>query len=427
MKLEKKGMLRAMTNLSTRLDPLHHEWLNDRGLKAIFASITAAGGEARAVGGAVRDTILGRPVGDIDLAVNLTPDLVTDALERAGLKAVPTGIDHGTITAVFDHKGYEITSLRRDIETDGRHAKVTFTKDWEEDAARRDFTFNALYADEGGCLYDYSGGQADLMAGRVRFIGDAKQRIREDVLRILRFFRFHAWYGRSSADAAGLEACRELSSLIPQLSVERVWREISRLLEAPNPVPVWELMLDNFILAPLLPEADNTRRLGKLVETEQSHSIQPSALRRLAALVPEGARSARHLAHHLKLSSRDAVSLSSCTTLPALLSGRLAPDLLPATLYEFGPKNVSSAALLIESGDFETRFDLRLVLKTCSEWQKPLFPLRGEDLMQLGLKQGPDVGIILRRTEAWWVEKCFEPDHATCLERAQQLIDGFQE
>ena len=251
-----------MTEKTDRLDPARHSWLNDAALCRILDAIKAGGGEARVVGGAVRDALVGRTPGEIDLAVNLPPEKTAELLTKTGLKVVPTGIAHGTITAVSDHRGFEITTLRRDVETDGRRAKVAFTDDWQADAARRDFTINALYADADGRLYDYFGGRADIAAGHVRFIGDAAARIKEDVLRILRFFRFAAWFGRGAFDAESLAACREWTGLLPKLSAERIAKEILKMARAaPKPAPIWQAMIENGILEPILPEAKNVARL----------------------------------------------------------------------------------------------------------------------------------------------------------------------
>src|SRR3984957_509167 len=223
----------------TRLDPARAPWMAEKPLTKVMAAL---GGEARYVGGAVRNTLLGADVHEVDIATPLTPDVVTTRLEAAGLKAVPTGIAHGTITAVADGKPYEVTTLRRDVETDGRRAVVAFSTDWKEDAGRRDFTMNALYASADGEIFDYHNGLADLQAGHVRFIGDAVARIREDYLRILRLFRFHAWYGKGEIDAVALNAAADEKTHLAKLSGERIAREFLRLLEADDPVPVLRVM-----------------------------------------------------------------------------------------------------------------------------------------------------------------------------------------
>lgn len=409
-------LVRQCGGMTNMLDLRQHTWLHSEALRHLYDAIAAAGGEARVVGGAVRDALLGRAVGDIDLATNLPPEKVTAALKAAGIKTVPTGLDHGTLTAVMDHKGYEITTLRRDMETDGRRAKVIFTDNWREDALRRDFTFNALYVDAQGTIYDYGDGQKDLAAGRVRFIGKASERIKEDVLRILRFFRFNAWFGQGAPDAEGLTACRELASLLPQLSVERVWREIIKLLAAPNPAPTWQLMLDHFILPQLIPEADRLDRLQALINVEARYEMSPSALVRFASLLPSSVEAARQVSQHLKLSNREADKLRVLAVLPALLHGKLDPIPLRHVLYTYGTEDVRDAALLFAAEN--SGVDLDPALTLIADWQKPTFPLQGSDLLKLGFAPGPQMGVVLRALEDWWIARDFRPTRTECLDEA---------
>ena len=406
-----------MTSLSSPLMP----WLPDAGLQRLFAAIRASGGEARAVGGAVRDGLLGRAVTDIDIAVNRTPEQVIAALTAAGIKSVPTGLAHGTITAVLDHKGYELTSLRRDVATDGRHAVVAFTDDWAADAARRDFTINALYVDADGALYDYVGGQADLARNRVRFIGDAQARITEDVLRILRFFRFTAWFGQGAADAEGLAACRALAGMIPQLSVERVWREIVKLLAADHPAPVWRLMQESGVLAHILPEATNIARLGSLRDVEARYALDPAPLVRLAALLPPDQAVARAIAQRLKLSKRESEHMLCLAALPAVVRGKLDPVPLRRLLYTHGAKPIHDAVVLQAAAQ---PTDIESALAIIAAWDKPHFPLQGADLLAMGLAAGPKVGLVLAATEEWWIACDFLPTRAECLAEAERVIGG---
>lgn len=377
-------------------------------------------GEARVVGGAVRDLLLGRSVGEIDFAATLPPEKTSELLIKAGLKAVPTGIDFGTVTAVIDGKGYEITTLRHDIETDGRRAKVAFTDDWRGDAARRDFTMNALYVDRDGKLYDYFDGQKDLEAGLVRFIGDARARIEEDVLRILRFFRFYAWFGRGAIDADGFAACRGLAHLIPQLSVERVWREIVKLLAADNPAPSWQLLIDAKILDGVLPEAQNAARLQSLIAIEKKYETPPSALRRLAALLPAQEASAQNIAQKLKLSKREAAHLEQLLTLPSRLAGKLDPVPFRRALYESGVEAARDAALL--TGAMRPENDLEPVLAAAAEWNNPTFPLQGGDLLKLGMTPGPAMGVLLHELEERWVAGDFRLSREECLALARNKL-----
>ncbi len=380
----------------------------------------AGGGEVRVVGGAVRDALLGRKVGEIDCAGTLPPEKMAELLTTAGLKAVPTGIEFGTITAVVEGVGYEITTLRRDLETDGRHAKVSFTDDWQADAARRDFTFNALYVDGDGKLYDYFHGQDDLRAGHVRFIGDACARIAEDVLRILRFFRFHAWFGQGTIDAAGCTACRDLAHLISQLSAERVWNEIKKLLSADQPLPTWRLMLDAGIVAKFLPEASDAARLESLIAVEKRNQQITSPLRRLAALLPADEKIVQEICQKLKLSKREAVRLQTLATLPSHLNGKLDPIPFRRALYEYGGDECRDAVILLAATHAE--IDLEPLLAAVANWQKPIFPLQGQDLLKLGMAAGPAMGKALRALEDQWIASDFHMTRDECLAAAKTKL-----
>ena len=378
--------------------------LQDPAVQRIMDVARQAGGEARVVGGAVRDALMGRTVGEIDFACTLPPDALTSAMKQAGIKTVPTGIEHGTITVVIDGTGYEVTTLRHDVETDGRRAKVAFTDDWQADAARRDFTMNALYVDADGKIYDYFDGQKDLAARHVRFIGDAEARIHEDVLRILRFFRFTAWFGRET-DAGGLKACRALAELIPQLSIERIWREIVKLLNAENPLPIWRLMLESGVLAQFMPEASDIARLQALLEVEKLYEKPPSSLRRLAALLHPPI-TAIAVSERLKLSKRETAKLMQLTTLPALLVGKLDPVPFRHAIYEHGAVDTADAALLCNASQPE--LDLDPALAAAAEWDNPRFPLQGQDLLKLGMQAGPAMGAALKELEDQWIASDFK-------------------
>ena len=236
-------------------------WIARPQTQTVMDALERGGKSARFVGGCVRDALLGLNVKDVDIATPETPERVIELIEEADLRAIPTGIDHGTVTAICDGIPFEITTLRRDIETYGRRARVSFTEDWAEDAARRDLTLNALYCDRLGKVYDPIGGLEDLKAGRIRFVGDARARIEEDILRLLRFFRFFAFYGSAPADVEALNACRDMAPQLNQLSVERVWKELSRLLLAPDPTQAFSLMSSYGILAHILPEANRSKDL----------------------------------------------------------------------------------------------------------------------------------------------------------------------
>ena len=275
-------------------------WMTDPAAVAVMDALEAAGGRdcARFVGGAVRNTLIGLPVADVDIATKLTPQESIAALKAAKIRVVPTGVEHGTVTAVRDHSPFEITTLRRDVETDGRRAVVAFTTDWDEDAARRDFRLNALYADREGVVYDYAGGGVeDAREGRVVFVGDAETRIREDYLRVLRFFRFFAWYSRGDIDAEGLAACERLKDGVARLSAERVSKELLRLLEAPDPRKAVRLMAGSGVLAVAVPAALDFKRFDRLVEIDADPEL------RLSALLPDDPAQVVALAGALRLST----------------------------------------------------------------------------------------------------------------------------
>ena len=396
--------------------------------RAVVAALTAGGATVRFVGGCVRDAILGRPVKDIDIATHDEPDKVMALLEAAGIHAIPTGIAHGTVTAVVGKAHFEITTLRRDVETYGRHAKVAFTDDWAADAARRDFTINALFCAPDGTLYDSHGGLEDLREGRVRFVGRPEERIREDVLRLLRFFRFYAYYGRPPPDAAALAACRKLAHLLPTLSAERVAGELFNLLLAPDPVPVLELMRDEGVLAEILPEARNMARLGGLVAVERELG-EADGLRRLAAVVTVTAVGAVELAARLRLSNAQRDRLAGLAEVPGpvtvggdervrrgelhRLGSGLYRDLV---IVHWAARRAQAKAL---SRDEESRY--RAALEAAAAWEPPQFPVKGRDVLALGVPKGPEVGRLLKALEEWWTAGDFRATRAECLAKLKTL------
>ena len=387
----------------------------EAGLVAIMKAITRAGGEARIVGGAVRDALLGKPVHDVDLAVNLVPEQVITALGNAGIKTVPTGIAHGTVTAVADGKGYELTTLRHDIEPDGRHTKVEFTDDWLADAARRDFTFNALYLDGRGRIHDYFGGRADLEDRCVRFIGDPQERIREDVLRILRIFRFFAQICTldkpSRLDPLSYHACTKLVGLLPTLSAERVGHEIKRLLGAENPYPACALMDQAGVLATILPEAIRLERLKNIIRVEHGH-VGPSAIRRLAALT-EGQSDG--IAKRLRLSRKEGDRLALLADFSSGHCDVRSVKQLRQKLYDHGVEAITEALFLCAS---DHDVPVAEYLEEIKRWKRPAFPIKGKDLQKIGFKEGPEMGTALKIVESWWRERDFSPDKDDCLKQA---------
>jgi tRNA nucleotidyltransferase/poly(A) polymerase len=320
-------------------------WLKRPETVRVFAALSGDNIKTRAVGGAVRDALLGRPVTDIDFATTAVPEDVRALARKAGLKAIPTGIVHGTVTVVANGVSCEVTTLRRDIETFGRHAKVAFTTDWSEDAQRRDFTLNALYAGADGTLYDPLGGYEDLLAGRVRFIGDAAARIREDYLRILRFFRFNAYYGKEPLDATGLSACVQERNGLAQLSAERIAAELKRLLVAPRAFEGVEALFDFGLLSDILGSAPRLDRLARLIAIETARGREPNAILRLAALSVFVAEDAPRLAARFKLSNADQalLALGADEPLDAALPSE---DAAKRLLYKIGAERFPPKVLL---------------------------------------------------------------------------------
>ena len=378
---------------------LSAEWMQRDDLTALVAALGA--GNARYVGGAVRDTLLGIAVKDIDIATPLVPSEVIDRLTAAQIRSVPTGIEHGTVTAILPGGPVEITTLRHDVSTDGRRATVAFATEWQDDAARRDFTINALYADPAsGAVFDWFGGLPDLAARRLRFIGDARQRIREDHLRILRYFRFQARFGSQPADPEAEQACTDLAATLKGLSRERVGMEMLNLLGLPDPAPTVQRMAELAVLPVVLPEADPAA-LAALVAHEARQGIAPDAIRRLAALLPADPALAEKVASRFRLSGAQKKRLT-------LAAGR-------------GGEEPNARALAYRLGR-ESALD-RLLLTGANTaplngWDIPTFPLKGGDIVARGVGAGPDVARILRAVEARWVAEGF-PD----ADRVSALLD----
>ena len=387
-------------------------WMHDGPAQRLFSALDRAGVTARFVGGCVRNTVAGRAIDDIDLAVDKPPKAMMAALEAADLKVIPTGMKHGTVTAIADGRFFELTTLRRDVETDGRRAVVAFTDDWLEDAARRDFTFNALYADRDGTLYDPFDGRADLAAGRVRFIGDPDQRIAEDRLRVLRFFRFHAWYGRPPLDAAGFDACRRNAGTLGALSGERVAKELLRLLEAPAPADAFEAMVEAGALDRWLPEYAGTARLRALIGREPA----PDKLRRLAAILPADA-DATAIGKRLRLSTQDSLRLGVMLAREPVLDLSGGPRGWRAAIYRLGNRLYIDRLLLA----VETPGDWRGALALAERWTPPELPISGGDVRRIGLAPGPRIGALISAVEDWWISGDFTADRAACLAELERL------
>lgn len=384
-----------------RLPDAH--WQHAAGLEKVLTLLQDHHGGPRYVGGAVRDSLLGIPVSDVDIATTLLPRDVIDRLEAGGVKAVPTGIEHGTITAAVDGKNYEITTLRRDVATDGRRATVAFSTDWREDASRRDFTINALYADpKSGEIFDYFGGLNDLETGRLRFIGDADQRIAEDFLRILRYFRFLARYGRGQIDGVALAACAKGAYGLTALSRERIAQELSRLLSLKDPVASIELMITNGIFATFLPEISGTASadLRRLVRREQQFDQSVSLPARFLALLTRDPICVDKVAARLKLSNKLREGLARRLQAPGPT-----PKNIRAIAYR-ADEDVARDVILL----FGTDHDVPSCLEQLDHWEMPTLSIKGGALIEMGLPAGPLVAQSLQAVETAWIEEGFPPE-----------------
>ena len=387
----------------------------------LFTALGYPDVDVRYVGGVVRNRLMGGSAhfnDDIDIATPDVPDVVMERLSRADIKVIPTGLDHGTVTAVMDGRGYEITTLRRDTACDGRHAAVEFTTDWEEDARRRDFTINAMSLTPDGMLFDYYGGEADVRAGRVRFVGEPSDRIQEDYLRILRLFRFQARYGQSEIDNATLGAVRTHVKGLTGLSAERITQEVSKLLAARNPAPTVAVMAATGVIQEILPEAQQGPALARLTAREHETTVAADWLRRFAVMIPASAADA--VAHRLKLSNAEAARLATLTAFePALTAASPQLDLYRA-LYHLGQGAVADRLLVAWACDGDDS-GWKTQLARTSAWQDKTLPVSGADVLALGLAPGPKVGELLRAVENWWIESGFTPDRDAALEYLKAL------
>jgi poly(A) polymerase len=400
-----------------KIDPAKHGWMTAPETVAVMNAL----GEARFVGGAVRNALLGAAVVDIDIAVPIPPQEAMARLKAKGIRTIETGLDHGTVTAIAGTHAFEITALRRDVETDGRHAKVAFTDDWALDAARRDFTINALYATADGEIFDYATGVEDLDAGKVRFMGDARTRIAEDYLRVLRLFRFHAWYGKGEIDADGLRAATQAKDKLKNLSAERIAKELLRLLEAPSPGRVLRVMAESGILAELLPGALQPDRLEGLAALDAQKGFAPDAVLRLAALLPHSKEAADAAADRLRLSNADRARLEQVLG-SEKIAAEMSPQQARRLLYRLGEAGFRDGVLLQWAGTPAKAPAWKSLWEMAHDWQRPRFPLTGRDVMQAGLAQGPEVGRILTALENWWVEGDFTAGEDELRARLKKMI-----
>lgn len=399
-------------------------WLQSEGVQAVFRAIGRDGHVIRAVGGAVRNTLLGLPVADIDFATDAIP-LETQALaEAAGLKTIPTGVEHGTITIIAHGQTFEVTTLREDVETDGRRAIVRFGRDWTRDAERRDFTMNALYADASGAIFDPLGGLGDVLARRVRFIGNSRQRIREDYLRTLRFFRFHAQYGRGAMDARGLSgAVREREGL-RMLSPERVRVELFKLLTATGVKRALAAMFEHGLLVQILGGPPRMERLQRMAKLEAVSGRAPDAIRRLAALATFASEDVGRLAARFRLSNEEKKRLEVCAAiLPAVVNERTARRLL----YKLGAGAYTDFTLMAhaESGVSAHSRKWAAVHDLPQRWTPPELPLKGGDLIALGALKGPRIGGLLADLEEKWIAADFAIGRDALLRDAKAQLGAL--
>lgn len=404
------------------------EWLDRESTRSVLSLLNSEGHEARAVGGAVRNSLIGVPVTDVDVATTARPDEVLHMAAGAGMRAVDTGSEHGTVTLLPDHEPIEVTTLRKDVETYGRHARVTFTRDWASDARRRDFTMNALYAGADGTVYDPLGGYADLQARRVRFIGDPHERIREDFLRILRFFRFEAEYGdpdapHESMDAEARAAIEQESAGLEQLSGERVHTELVRLLAARGAGRSLAAMMDTGVLVRLLSGAPRLAAFSRGLAIQRALGLTADPMVRLAMLAVRVEEEAERLARILRLSNAERDELVALPRAARRLDAGMAALAAKAALYRLGPKVYRGGVLLAWSDGRAEVSDpgWGALCALPDEWQAPEFPLKGADLLALGMTPGPEVGEVLRALERRWIESDFAARRETLLAWAREM------
>jgi poly(A) polymerase len=398
-----------VTGAPRRLDA---EWLRAPPLVDLLAVLDREGEEARVVGGAVRNSLLDVPIGDVDIATTAVPDEVVRRSEAAGFKPVPTGIEHGTITVVAAGRPYEVTTLREDIETFGRHAKVAFGRDWKRDAERRDFTMNALYLSRDGIVHDHVGGLADIAARRVRFIGDAATRIAEDYLRILRFFRFHAAYGEGAPDPDGVAACIDGRAGLDQLSRERVRTEMLKLLVARHAVPSLAVMTETGLLEQVLGGVPLLASFANMVKLEAALALSPDATRRLGALAVSVVEDAERLRERLRLANAEYDRLVSMADGWWRTSSELGEPGGRALLYRIGPDYYVDRVLIAWTRSPQGAADnpWRLLATLPERWTAPAFPLKAADFLARGLPKGRRLGVVLRAAEEAWIAADFPSD-----------------
>ncbi len=419
-----------------KLDP--EPWLTAPETVKVMDALTVDGADVRFVGGCVRDGLAKQPVKDIDIGTPDTPDRVIELLARQDIRSIPTGIEHGTVTAVVGNRTFEITTLREDVEPLGRRAVVAFTDDWIVDSSRRDFTINAMSATRAGDVYDYHEGIPDLAHGRIRFVGRATDRVQEDYLRILRCFRFYARFGRPSFDPEAFNACRQHAAQLSTISAERIREELLGILSTNDPAATFTIMRDAGVLDVVLPEATNIGRLrtkawlasrGLVID-----GLQPDAVRRLAAVLSSDADAA-DVSRRLRLSNRESARLADILALTPLFAEPPSVEETKRLIHAHGNEAVADAALVAWASRLAEHAKLprsestlrRADLETAFEWTPPTFPVGGQDAQKLGLARGPKIGTALRRVEDWWADDGFTADREACLRKLESVIGEIKE
>ncbi|MBH88886.1 MAG: tRNA nucleotidyltransferase [Magnetovibrio sp.] len=424
----------VQTRAVSKLEP--QSWMTTPETQTLFRALEAGGKQARFIGGCIRNAICNKPVKDIDIATPEPPQKVMELLKAANIIAIPTALKYGTVTAIINSLRYEITTLRIDTENHGRQATVAFTDDWVTDALRRDFTINTMSSTIDGDLFDPLSGLDDLNHHRVRFVGSARERIEEDLLRLLRFFRFHATFGGNKLDQDAISACRDLAPRIIELSSERIQSELFKIFEAPDPAKTLSLMNSELILKHVLPEARDFGRLRTLawIETKFSNndSIRPDKLRRLAAVLNSDQNGHLSLAKRLRLSNKQSLQLARMTKPAKLPVPESNPLEQHQILYDLGIDNFCDLILL--SWAHEENIDPHLsserskhwldMINEASTWHKPEFPIKGSDAKKLGLIQGPDFGKAIKKVESWWRDGDFQANKRQCIKQLKQVINS---
>jgi tRNA nucleotidyltransferase/poly(A) polymerase len=403
-------------------------WLERGPVRAIFAALSLPGEEVRVVGGAVRNALMGLPVTEIDFATTATPDVVAARADAAGLKTVPTGVEHGTLTLVAGGRGFEVTTLREDIETDGRRAVVRFGRDWEADARRRDFTVNALFADASGKVYDPIGGYGDVMARRIRFIGDPDRRIAEDRLRILRLFRFQAAYGSDGMDATGLAAAIKGRNGLRDLSAERIGQEMRRIVTAPGAVAAVASMQDSGILPIVFAGIGYVAVFGRLVAFDAALGRSPDIALRLAALGARVAEDVERLTARLRLANAERDRMGAAVSAASSFDPLPDPKAARRLLYRLGVDAWTGGLRLAQAWGTRGADDAEVsgLVNLPERWTAPQFPLTGRDIIEGGARPGPAVGTLLKAVEDWWVTNDFGADEAELRRRLQEMTAAAQ-